>query len=538
MRFMNMNIKERVIELVIRNHRMAEKDFFEKSSIPADELKSELKEIGLLDFKERSNFFWKLQNELERYACEYAGLDMDELVDIFVKNWNAKEEVKITPSNVLSFYSEIHLKFPNSHKALAYLSEGDLSSYKMFAKNNKIIVDLFMRFAICNLKRMGHIIVLAEELLPRMVSGLSKSDYFDSLDRLGFLRNDRKMIFGKMSVYKSKVGNKGLVFSDGLRAILLEVTTDNEVGDIAVFRKHLQLIKENEQLTVEESDDEEFTVDDLMESYVEEANGAETLKPEKTPDAPLKVKEPVQVVEIEKKSSDNKGTDSEKSEQQEPNKAVTLDKKSVADGENLEVQPTEENVDKKEVVVTSKTELEEDLDEILQKVKSTLEKAQKEKAVESARDEDELNRLKIAEEENARLKAALQHEKERVVQTEEKLYTKIFEAIGGKSSNYLLSDLFEETEGKLPDNRNISTGRLVNLFSNLEVSMGLEAHNEGLEVGEEFTVEKDHLIKNFMVDGPVTSSEEKVTVKMMKYGWSINGKVIVQPLVKEAKEEN
>ncbi len=154
-----------------------------------------------------------------------------------------------------------------------------------------------------------------------------------------------------------------------------------------------------------------------------------------------------------------------------------------------------------------------------------------------AAQESNQRQLKIAEEEIDRLKLALQQEKEKVELAEEKAFAKVLNAIGGESSNYLLSDLFEESQGKAPGNPNISAGRLINFFSSLSLAIGLEEHSNNYELGGVFTVHKDKLIKNYRIDGPVVSQNDSIQVKLLKYGWTINSKVVVQPLVTEVKEE-
>lgn len=79
-------------------------------------------------------------------------------------------------------------------------------------------------------------------------------------------------------------------------------------------------------------------------------------------------------------------------------------------------------------------------------------------------EEEYSNKLEIAEDELKRLNMALEQEKERVRQTEEKVLSNLLKALGGSRGDYLLSDLFEESQGIKPNNPNISTGRLVNLF--------------------------------------------------------------------------
>lgn len=146
-----------------------------------------------------------------------------------------------------------------------------------------------------------------------------------------------------------------------------------------------------------------------------------------------------------------------------------------------------------------------------------------------------LNQLNVAKEEIKGLQIALQQEKEKVNHAEEKAYKKILQAIGGESGNYLLSDLFEESQGTIPENPKVSMGRLINLFSSLSLAIGLEEHSFGFSLGDIFKLPKDELIKKFQIDGPIESHENEILIKLVKYGWMMNGIIIIQPLVTEIK---
>ncbi|MEK5419496.1 hypothetical protein [Paenibacillus sp. FSL L8-0708] len=157
-------------------------------------------------------------------------------------------------------------------------------------------------------------------------------------------------------------------------------------------------------------------------------------------------------------------------------------------------------------------------------------------------EEEYSNKLEIAEDELKRLNMALEQEKERVRQTEEKVLSNLLKALGGSRGDYLLSDLFEESQGIKPNNPNISTGRLVNLFSNLNLTIGLEEFSNFKEINEIFIVTRAELIKNYETNGPISSDSDEIKVKLLKYGWMLNNRIIIPPLVTEMKfkdgEEN
>lgn len=539
---------EQLIDVVLTNYGLSDRELFRRASsnVSEDELREGLKAVGLLEFNDRTNFFWDLQNELEKQLVINSALEMNELVEVAANAWNKKNNIEISPQVALNLYQLIHLKYPNWQKAFKYLCDGDLESYKTFGRNNhKMTVDLFMRFAICNVSRMNAIIKLADELLPRFSDIVSKKIYFESLDRLGFLTQKKRLNFKKMSVYKGKIGRKNLVFAEGMRSILLENMHEEETEEVYSFKK--RLLAQGKQ----EVDLEDIEVDDIMENFVVEANEPGMPNLQKNQEIKVtKVIEPVQVIVqqtevIEEQSVEQsieetikEVTQVETLEQFQGNHKKTavnteIDEE-VIEPENVAVVVDHHSVDRD---APDHNGVISDLEELFDKIRTTLEKAKETELklsnplVDS--DSHSLSLLKIAEEENRRLKVALQQEQEKVGYKEEKAYAKILEAIGGKTSNYLLSDLCEESQGILPNNRKISSGRLVNLFSSLSLAIGLEEHSAGYELGDVFSVEKDTLIKNFMIDGPITSSEETVQVKLLKYGWTINGKVFVQPLVKE-----
>lgn len=141
--------------------------------------------------------------------------------------------------------------------------------------------------------------------------------------------------------------------------------------------------------------------------------------------------------------------------------------------------------------------------------------------------------LRIAEEEIERLKQALEQEKVKTQQVEEKARNQIIVALGGSRGKYLLSDLLEESQGIKPSNPNVTTNRLINLFTNLNLVMGLEEYSDGRELNEEFTINRNELSKTFEVNAPIQSQEDDITVKIIKYGWKLDNKVVVSPLVAE-----
>jgi hypothetical protein len=143
---------------------------------------------------------------------------------------------------------------------------------------------------------------------------------------------------------------------------------------------------------------------------------------------------------------------------------------------------------------------------------------------------------KRLEDEVDRLSKALQTEREYTTIAVEKTLVQLLSSIGGKDCNYLLSDLYEESEGHLPDSRMISQGRLINLFSALSL-IGIEPFTGFRELNTTYQLHKDELIKSYMLDKPIQTQNEQIPFKITRYGWQYNGKVVIPPLATEMKEE-
>ncbi|WP_413404967.1 hypothetical protein [Paenibacillus amylolyticus] len=141
--------------------------------------------------------------------------------------------------------------------------------------------------------------------------------------------------------------------------------------------------------------------------------------------------------------------------------------------------------------------------------------------------------LRIAEEEIVRLKQTLEQEKLKTEEAKEKTLVKLITALAGSKARYLMSDLFEESLGIKPNNPVISTGRLINLFSTLDLVIGLEPYTDGRELNQTFTIQRNELTKTFEVNAPIQSQEDEIAIKIIKYGWMLDNKVVVSPLVAE-----
>lgn len=132
------------------------------------------------------------------------------------------------------------------------------------------------------------------------------------------------------------------------------------------------------------------------------------------------------------------------------------------------------------------------------------------------------------ESENKRLKHEIEVLKSKVSSTSLKEF---IQKMGGPEFGYQLTDLYLLSEDILADDGNIP-GRLLNMFSLLEM-YNIEPYTAGKSIGEEFDIELKELGQNYNLEAPIRSNEEKVKVKIVKYGWKQNNIVIVSPLVKQ-----
>ena len=513
-----MDIKTQVLDTVLRKYGKSDNELFSSfEDLSENDFKEQLNNLNLSNYNQRNLFFWELQAEVEK--CVYANISLDDserVSDIIAEAWNQKKEPKINSSVAISFLYKLNLKYPNSRKAFAYVCDGDLQSYQTFNSKSQLFIDLLVRFIICITARNKTATVLPTvgEVMQRLFGESSKSETWNSMIRLGFNQKKGRLNFGKMNVYKRIIGLENLVYAEGMKSILLEVLNDEEQSE------HLDTLKRNLELTIVHEEQEDFEVYDLLEAHALGINTPSSLGAKENDTDTDTV--------IEEKNLINKEfepIDEIKNEEKNPYPNINM----VAE----KVQMQGDSQPNNEVVSSLKQALTAVQTAIDKTVQLTIEQNTTTKKVESTSDQ----RLAIAEEEINRLKLALRQERERVAQTEEKAYTKVLQAIGGESSNYLLSDLFEESQGSLPDNPNISTGRLVNLFSSLSLAIGLEEYNSGYNLGDTFSIHKDELIKNYRIDGPIKSQKDTIQVKLMKYGWTMNGRVTIQPLVTEIEEE-
>lgn len=491
-----MSIHTDVLELVLTNYGFLDDELSNvNQQVPEENFKRVLFDLKLNDWNARDLFYWEIHTEIERQI--YLSYDSERVAENVTEAWNLEKEIKVNASLIQNFIHSSNLKFPNSRKAFLALCDGDLLSYKAFNGKPDLFIDLLLRYLANVCKNSMNISNLSQEISSKIFADSSRKDIQNSLRRLGFTSRTGKIIFKRIKNYKRLIGNENLVFSTGMNSILLEVLKDSEMSE-QLKNLHDLLIALPSKETGELEEDGFFAE--------EVSQGVKPIKPE----GPNEVISKKTAILLETTLVDEDSPDKEIS-------ATSVVPKGFSPLKQEAPISLESAIDSMHVTLSEVNKLFDN-----QRIESN----------------NTLNQLNVAKEEIERLEIAIQQEKEKVSLAEEKAYKKILQAIGGESGNYLLSDLFEESQGNIPDNPKVSMGRLINLFSNLSLAVGLEEHSFGLSLGATFKVEKDELIKKFQIDGPIESHENEITIKLVKYGWMMNGIIIIQPLVTEVKGDS
>lgn len=491
-----METKERTLSILVQNWGKSNKVIEQKlKDFSLEQIAEELKGFDVYNVKERSNFLWKIQNEVERFILNNVNHETSNSFESeFTYVWNQNNEVEVNPIIVSEILSKIGLGSNEEQQFFREISSGLLDKKNMTEKNSKLFVSILLRLLILITDRDQQEKIAAQinEITFLFTDSLSTKNILDELKNSGLAyKVHNSLKFPGMKRYQSIVRLEDLVFSKGLLKILATQLIETDMSEnLCELHKKIRKIFESEE------------VNDATEN---------------------------QSISKEKKSQSDviieQGTHRHNEENQEN---ISIEQHQ---------EESEETVSGEQDDISVVTSLEQAIKLVQTAIKQVtpMEKASKKELVEA---ESLLTqKLIIAEEEVKRLNIALEVEKEKTKQQEERIFSKLLHAIGGEQGNYLLSDLFEESQGKSVSNPNISIGRLINLFSILSVSIGLEEHTNGHDIDDVLMVTKEELIKNYHIDGPVLSKSESVKVQLTKYGWTMDGKIIVRPSVTEMKGE-
>ncbi|OME19923.1 hypothetical protein [Paenibacillus odorifer] len=440
-----------------------------------EEAENLLEAASLFSFEKRSNFYWKLQTLHEKIVFENPLADEEMLISLLNKEWNnLNEPQKLTIELCSCFLSRSILKDRDARNAFFYICNGDLEGSKQFNSKQRIFTELLIRYFVCLLEEENDLNVLS--LVDEVISWDYTAEEAEPAQQflLGIGFRFKKGINDRMAAYKRLINIDELCFVNGLQKIITNSSKHHKTSD---------------------------SMRSLIGSFYNHSSIAEkTFVTEGELDMESNDMQPIEKMMSIINSSDN--------------------------SMHLVGATTEETV-------------EGELNRALQSIQRAIGKMQSEgQLLVKHLEEENNNKLRIAEEEIKRLNIALDQEKERVRQTEDKVLTNLLKSLGGIKGNYLLSDLFEESQGIKPNNPNISTSRLVNLFSNLSLAIELEEFSNNKEMDEIFIVTRAELIKNYETNGPISTDSDEIKVKLLKYGWMLNNRVIIPPLVTEIKISN
>lgn len=490
-----------ILNAVLKNTGKKKEELFSSlESLTIDDVNNTLKTLKIFEYKARDTFVYRLQTMVERLVYEFEYMNNeDHFPDLIVKEWNNTQSPAISTDVAIAALQSTNLKYPNARKAFVYLSEGQLTDFKIFNDKPKMFIELLIKFLICITpkKKFSEIQKEAEEVTALIFEKIPQWEIKRTVKESGFLFRSRGH-YPIMNTYQNEVDIKELVYAKGMQSILESVLDQRENSEVL-----MQLHNKLEKLRVKEVDSMEKTVDVIVEQV--ELEESSTSNPIEEEHAVLNTDS---TSESKSPSSDMLGS-FEESEEGSPVEQDVLQTLEAA------LQSLQTAIKQVEPLVTN-----------------TQSSALQETATKTEQ------QLAIAEDEIKRLNTMLEAERARSQKIEQEAHKKLLRAIAGEASNYLLSDLFEESQGKTPENSVISAGRLINLFTALGMEIGLEEHTNGREIDEVFVVDKSELITAYHIDASVQSEHEQIKVKLIKYGWTLGGVIVIRPLVTEIKEEN
>ncbi|MFF2912079.1 hypothetical protein [Paenibacillus sp. NPDC057934] len=481
-----MDTKERLIDLILRCYGQSNDRIDEQLIIQfKEEEREQIKYIGV-PMQKRNDFYWRLYALTERVFFEQSDItDEEQLALIVAQEWNKHErEPQLTSEVCRLFIQRSNLKISSKRKALESLSRGDIESSKAFQSQSKFFSELLCRYVICHAKLSNELELceLVDEITAWFFPEGQRETARSAMRSIGFLTSKKPM--GRIRAYQKFVGPERLVFQAGITEILIEHKGHHTIS--SRLESFIKLL---------ENKDEDTTQDQSIQLSADACVAVSSVIVDKRSDTI--------VVSPDSLRGEENSLDSLK--------VLLAQALGVITGlEQLQVQRTEEANDLAKITVEDNHQ------------------------TSSMTNEQDI--LRVAEEEIERLKQALEQEKLKTRYAEEKTLVQLITDLGGKGK-YLLSDLLEESLGIKPSNPVVSTGRLINLFSILDRAIGLERYSDGRELNEPFSIFRNELTKTFEVNAPIQSQEDRITVKIIKYGWMLDNKVVVSPLVSEITTE-
>ncbi len=438
-----------------------------------EELDPILSAMNLERKTNRLELFWSLQAIAERAVLE-ASDDDGKLVQRIQSDWNALfPKWKLDSKHILGY---VGFRSPTERNLFLSICDGDLSSYRLLADSPDIFHDLLNRFIISNDARVSQYDAQAEELIEMTLQNKVKN--VESLRRTGFAEGS-KLVGDFARRYRGIVKKYPPAFHDGLTVILKQIQSELEVDSkLSKLITDLITIKPKESLEPQGKKEQSTTVS---------ANETPT-------------------VALEKKGDETSATQLEAiaTEVIPTHNATVTQPSDLAVVEQLTIaRQALESLAVMAQAATKKTQLQEE---------SSVSVVELQKEIE-------------------RLHGELAAERGKMKEMREQLVIQLVSDLGGQNSGYLLSQLYELASAENDDQVTLQQGIFVNLFSSLRLH-GIEPLRTKQEIGHDFVVNREELGTRYMTDRSISPDEQHIQVRLLRYGWSYQGRVVVQPLVK------
>lgn len=453
------------------------------TTIEKDQFGAYLKRNNLHDGGARSILVWRVQNTIERFMYDENEYDdVDIIVSSTVKLWNEKESYQLHNDAVEEYLMKL-FKSQHARKAFNELNEGDMDNYKLYVKQGNVFMEYLLRTLISDDYLRSN-----RGLLGQVIQNVYQHYFDDDVEKelVKTLKNLR--------LYKEPAPESALAkviegkIDIGRTHRIAEAVSQQELPFIKGFEKiFAEVLQQNTGLPPK--------VANYLQCFIEH-------------------------------TSPNKKTDKLHNQQAQVQEAAIAVQSPVAVAEPVSapVEPVAQH-------------------EFVQSIDAIIEQLQaiKTQTPAPAVQDSELAqqiaqyeaRLIVAEDEINRLRQSVDKEREAAHKIGEQQTRKLMDAIAGSRINYLLSDLYRESIGESVHPREIIQGQLMNLFNQLSLEMGIDVHSNGYDIGDEFELTRYDLAHNYRTLRDIQETGDAIGVKLLQYGWTLNGQVIVQPLVAE-----
>lgn len=471
-------MKEQVEKFILNNLQKRDISFLEELNKLGEEQRQQIEQLNLTIGTNRENLAWLIQGKIEKTIFQESVYDeLQVIIEKFSKYWNETESLQLSDTAVEHLILS-HFKSPAHRKAFAEICEGDFESAKFYIQEPLFFAQYLVRQ-----------IASYENIQQRFFFPMFKfvfSTYFTEDARAVYTQTLKSL-----NVY-SRQRNGQILVGKAMR--LASYSTALQLPFIPKFEKLYKKLYENGN----KKHDKMVTL--FMNVFV---------------------------YKTEELHSYEQRNDGVKSEQHLPKQEVTKEQR------DAKVAVQHEAVIEKQTVTEGKHVSK--IDAIiaqLQQLKDEIAVASESPTVNEQHDAQ----LKIAEEEITRLRQTIANKDAQLLEVKGQTIEQLIGVIGGTHSNYLLSDLYKESVGESPLTREMVQGQLSNLFNVLGSYLQLEPVTNGYSIGEQFTCERAQLAQQYRVLSNIEGEKATLHLQLLQYGWSVNGKVVVQPLVAQLKE--